>query len=373
MSNPVTDNILNWQIDADAGDTNQPTSATAIGTGTVGDLAGELRRIKSEVRGESTTKSWERWKGLKNLAGTGDIAFTFVNGTTFTVNDNFTLSPGLRPVAIVGRRVRGWIASGLIYGTISSASWSSPNTTIVVAWDSGALDATLIEIFFGLEANSNSLVAAVAAKLAKAGDTMTGPLHIYFDSPTIYLEDSAGTEFAVAASGGDIIVSKNIGSHAVPNYTIIYVLNADGTPSNNNELTNKGYVDSIVNLTHSVFSGGSGDITITAPGPEDLASQGMTLTATIRNRPVILTFTGSVLVSNSGADLAFVFCVDGTEVNRWEANSPGVNAHVNMNGAWITSRLNGSHTFSVHAYLSAGTATIEDAKALQFTVTELNA
>lgn len=149
MPNTVLDGILDWQPDASTADTNLPVAATSIGQGTPGDLAGELRRIKSELRGDSLLKSWERWKGLLNLAATGPVAFTFSTATTFLVNDNFVGAS--RPVAILGRRVAAILSGSTIYGTIVAAAFASPNTTVTVQWDSGALDATLTEIQFGIQ------------------------------------------------------------------------------------------------------------------------------------------------------------------------------------------------------------------------------
>jgi len=149
MANPVVDKLSNWQNDADSADTNAPVFSTRLGTGEAGDLGGELRRLKSELRSLSLSMTWEHWLGLKNLAATGNVAFTYVGATQFRVNDNFTASN--RNVATVGRRVKACITGSTLYGTISAATFSTPNTTITVVWDSGALDNTLTEIMFGPE------------------------------------------------------------------------------------------------------------------------------------------------------------------------------------------------------------------------------
>ena len=152
MPDSVTDTLVNWQPDASTNDSNLPQPLTPMGTGDSGDLAGELRRIKSEVRGISIAMSWERWLGLKNLAGTGNIAFTFVGVSQFTVNDNF-VAPN-RNVAVVGRKVRSMQPTGpagFITGTISGATFSSPNTLVTVSWDAGVLSNTFTEIQFGPE------------------------------------------------------------------------------------------------------------------------------------------------------------------------------------------------------------------------------
>src|SRR5262252_2522983 len=129
MANPVIDKLTDWQNDANTTDSNQPTNATAMSDGAPGDLDGEFRRVKSEMRDESIIKSWERWKGLLNVAGTAFIAFTYVNQTQFSVNDNFTAEPRL--VAQAGRRVRALLGtSTFIYGTILSVQFSAGSTLV---------------------------------------------------------------------------------------------------------------------------------------------------------------------------------------------------------------------------------------------------
>jgi len=149
MANSVVDKLTDWQNDADSLDTNLPTNVTNMGDNQPGDLDGEFRRVKSEMRDMSLAMSWERWKGLTNLASTGPIAFTYVSAQVFTVNDNFTATN--RNVAIVGRRVKALLTGSTLYGTIKSATFSTPDTTITCQWDSGSLDVTLSEIQFGPE------------------------------------------------------------------------------------------------------------------------------------------------------------------------------------------------------------------------------
>jgi hypothetical protein len=131
-----------------------------MGDGQAGDLDGELRRIKSEVRRESLNKSWERWLGVKNLAGTGNVAFTFVSTNVFTVNDDFV---GInRAVAYWGRKVRAFGSGGFLgLGSIIGYSYVAPNTTITVQWDPGSsMDATLTEVQFGPHPGSASIPAS---------------------------------------------------------------------------------------------------------------------------------------------------------------------------------------------------------------------
>lgn len=189
MSNTVTDGILDWQNDSDGNDTNLPIPATNIGIATSGDLTGEFRRIKSELRGDSLLKSWERWKGLLSNTTLTPIAFTFSNLTTFLVNDNFVTAS--RAVATSGRRVRAIQAGSTLYGTINQATYAAPNTQVTVVWDSGGLDATLNEVQFGLEPNSLQVAVIIpvgSVMLFRANAAPTGWVRLvdaYYDDRMI--------------------------------------------------------------------------------------------------------------------------------------------------------------------------------------------
>jgi hypothetical protein len=149
VANPVIENLTSWKNDAAAGDTNLPVAGSNAGTGQAQELAGNIRLLKSELRGVALNASWERWKGARNLAGVADIAFLFNGPTQFFVNDDFTSASRL--VATVGRRVKATIASTTLYGVITAASAVGSLTTVTVLWQSGALDATLSEVQFGPE------------------------------------------------------------------------------------------------------------------------------------------------------------------------------------------------------------------------------
>jgi hypothetical protein len=169
MANPVTEELTDWQNDAAGLDSNAPTAGSNAGIGQAQDLSGNLRLLKSEIRSESLIKSWERWLGLLNLAGSNNVAFSFVAATQFTVNDDFTNTN--RNVAAVGRRVRAFLSGSVIYGTITAANYANPNTTVTVVWDSGSLDGTLSEVQFGPEVRS--LVQAVPVMLTnRSGSTL---------------------------------------------------------------------------------------------------------------------------------------------------------------------------------------------------------
>jgi hypothetical protein len=186
MANSVIDRLTDWQNDADSVDTNLPNNATAMGDGQPGDLDGEFRRVKSEIRDLSLNMSWERWRGLRNVAGTGVIAFSYASANSFTVNDNFAV-PG-RNVATVGRRVKIFLSGVTLYGTITGASGGT-TTTILVALDSGSLDASLFEVQFGTESKSLSGLGNLIELVRDVGEPVVSGVNV---ETGIYTEGIAG-------------------------------------------------------------------------------------------------------------------------------------------------------------------------------------
>jgi hypothetical protein len=69
---------------------------------------------------------------------------TYVSGTQFTVPGNQTTT------FTVNRRVYASVSAGTVYGSITASSYSAPNTTVTVAWDSGALDSGLTQVAYAL-------------------------------------------------------------------------------------------------------------------------------------------------------------------------------------------------------------------------------
>jgi hypothetical protein len=69
---------------------------------------------------------------------------TYVSGTQFTVPGNQTTTFS------VNRRVSASVSAGTVYGTITASSFSSPNTTVTVAWDAGSLDSGLTSVSYSI-------------------------------------------------------------------------------------------------------------------------------------------------------------------------------------------------------------------------------
>lgn len=84
--------------------------------------------------------------------GADDVGTTLAEWTTGTAPSyvgatQFSIAGDQRGVYHVGRRVKGLLASGSIFGIITANAYTSV-TTVTVQWDSGALDNTLSSIAY---------------------------------------------------------------------------------------------------------------------------------------------------------------------------------------------------------------------------------
>lgn len=87
-----------------------------------------MRQVMADIR------SWYEDPAWINLGDTP----TYSSGTVFLVATDLTARYA------VGRRIRATGTTPFsVEGTISASSYSSPNTTVTVVWDSGSMDSTL--------------------------------------------------------------------------------------------------------------------------------------------------------------------------------------------------------------------------------------
>jgi len=118
------------------------------------------RQMQADIREQHEDAEW---------IDLGDSP-TYTSGTEFTITGDVTTKYH------VGRRIK---ASGTtpftVYGTIATSSYSSPNTTITVTWDSGTLDATLDAVALGIVSATNSSLGSFAFKSSlEASDIADG-------------------------------------------------------------------------------------------------------------------------------------------------------------------------------------------------------
>jgi hypothetical protein len=183
----------------------------------VENAAGVVQRSGSQLDNISgindTTVSIDQWIVYQS-------APTYVSANSFTVGGDQTAT--FQP----GRRVKTQNTGGLAYGTIISSSYGAPNTTVTVSNTSGALDAGLTQVSYGLISSTDSsirqpgaysgyrsLIANTALTAATAGElitisasslTMTLPLGSTMVKGDTYTFQTAGA-FILARSGADQI------------------------------------------------------------------------------------------------------------------------------------------------------------------------
>lgn len=94
---------------------------------------------------------------------------TYISATSFSVTGDQT------QIFQVGRRLKTQNTGGLVYSTITGVSYSAPNTTVTVASATGALDAGLSQVSYGLisAGENTSLPGGIEAfgqcRLVKSG------------------------------------------------------------------------------------------------------------------------------------------------------------------------------------------------------------
>lgn len=130
---------------------------------------------------------------------TSTFVVSFSNGTTFTVSGDVT------DTYQTNRRVRATIGSGNIYGRIDSSTFALGVTTVVVTWDSGALDATLTAVDYALLSGNNQSVPVPVNFLVRntatiGGNTTVGATALAGERTLQVTNTDAGAGSAASAS-----------------------------------------------------------------------------------------------------------------------------------------------------------------------------
>lgn len=119
---------------------------------------------------------------IDNISGVNDVSLapsewvTYTGGTfSFVSATSFSLAGDQRGIFQVNRRIRTTNTGGTIFSRVVSATYSAPNTTVVVANDSGVLDSGLSVIAFGFLAATNPSIpeSSIGAVLRTAADKTT--------------------------------------------------------------------------------------------------------------------------------------------------------------------------------------------------------
>ena len=113
---------------------------------------------------ESLTFSNSEW------TDTTPTSWVYISGTSFSISGD------KRTEFQVGRRLKA-TSSGIIYGRITDSTYSSPNTTVTVAWDSGSLNSggiTAMQISTATVTNPSLSADMISSGTTSANITFTG-------------------------------------------------------------------------------------------------------------------------------------------------------------------------------------------------------
>ena len=129
----------------------------------------------------SDLEGWA-WDKMGSVRQWYEVAEWIDYGTTpvYVSATTFTLATDLTAFFQVGRRIKLYGSTmGTFYGTISSSTYSSPNTTVVVNVDNGdVLTNNLSRVWYGILSAISSSIPSQAyqnANLVVAGDFRTAP------------------------------------------------------------------------------------------------------------------------------------------------------------------------------------------------------
>lgn len=147
-----------------------------------------LRQIMADVRAQMEDGQWLNW---------GHVP-------TRVDNDTFTVPTDLTAVYHAGRRIKA-TGSATGYATISSSSYSAPNTTVNVTMDTGTLPGTLSAVYVGIlsatsNANPGETAAAILAKVLTVDGASSG-----LDADL--LDGNSSAAFVTTASIGSAVPS----------------------------------------------------------------------------------------------------------------------------------------------------------------------
>lgn len=118
-----------------------------------------MRQVMADIRSWYEDPAWINY---------GD-ALTYSSGTVFLVTGNLTTRYA------VGRRIRAIGTTPFtIEGTITASSFSSPNTTVTVVWDSGSMNNTLSNVFVNMVQASFGVTLTVNGNSSSGGGISLG-------------------------------------------------------------------------------------------------------------------------------------------------------------------------------------------------------
>lgn len=249
---------------------------------------------------------------------------------------------------------------------IRSAEVNSNFDTLYNDYNGNITDANISASAAIQQSKISGLAAAIQSIVAKAGDTMTGPLNLKLSVPYLRFigQETSAKDWRVAENAGKLTVDENTGTEGAPTWTPRYTLAAGaGGPAVGTDLTTKTYVD---NTSSSLAIGKmtKSDASVNLTG--SFADTGITVTVTTGARRVRV---DAILVAHNGSGNNRTHYVDlymdGAAVTGATSGINRVSVDSNRDGplgfTWVSNVLTaGSHTFTIFAKtgLAGGTQQI---------------
>lgn len=153
--------------------------------------------------GRENMSAVRRWYEDAEWRDFGDTV-TYVSGTSFTVSGDLTAR------YVANRRIRAVGAStGTIYGSIDSSSYSSPNTTVTVTWDSGSLVSEALSVSLSVTPSNDPIPKEAIKGIDQVADPTVD------DTITANWEYARGTLGTFETATNDTTWGSNIWSMGV--------------------------------------------------------------------------------------------------------------------------------------------------------------
>ena len=221
-------------------------SSTAGGNTSVGGVSIAEGMLPSNINNafRAMTADIREWYNDSQwvIYGDGDSAFTisYASATSFTVS-----STDVTSFYHANRRVKAVGSStGTIYGTISSSTFST-NTTVVVVWDSGSLSNETITVYVGaISATNTSIPAGVVSTSVLADGSVTTAKLATDSVTTVKITDLNVTTAKIADSA---ITSAKIADGTIVNADINASAAIDATKIHDGSISNTefGYLNNV--------------------------------------------------------------------------------------------------------------------------------
>lgn len=185
--------IESWSTTASSNNASPPDGAPeGMAASTVNNT---IRQVMASDRAQWEGAEWFNWGHTP----------TRISGTSFSVASDLTA------VYHVGRRLK-LTGSATGYASISSSSYSAPNTTVNVTMDAGSIPATLSAVYVGILSATNSAIPSQAnpswSGAATGGSlTLSTPLAVASGGTGSTTVAGIRSALSVSATGSDTTYS----------------------------------------------------------------------------------------------------------------------------------------------------------------------